>query len=105
MFASLHKYDAIVATVRQIPTGRVATYGQIATLAGLPGRARLVGTAMKKLPPDSGVPWHRVVNAKGQISLRGDGTSVTEQGLLLSAEGVRFDASGRIPLADFRWQP
>jgi methylated-DNA-protein-cysteine methyltransferase-like protein len=101
----LRKYDAILATVQSIPAGSVATYGQIAALAGLPGRARLVGTALKKLPPDSGVPWHRVVNAKGQISLRGDGSSVAEQGSLLAAEGVRFDARGRIRLVDFLWCP
>ena len=105
MELNLRKYDAILATVHRVPAGCVATYGQIAELAGLPGRARLVGTVMKKLPPDSGVPWHRVINAKGEISFRGDGTSVTEQEILLKDEGVVFGASGRIALAKFRWRP
>jgi len=103
MGPSLQKYDAILAVVQSIPPGKVATYGQIAALANLPGRARLVGTVLKKLPPDSGVPWHRVVNAKGEISLRGDGVSVTEQALLLADEGVQIDDRGRIRLADSRW--
>ncbi len=105
MDLSLQKYDAILATVQSIPPGKVATYGQIATLSGLPGRARLVGTALKKLPPDSGVPWHRVVNARGEISLRGNTASVTGQELLLVEEGVIFDARGRIRLATYRWCP
>ncbi len=105
MDLSLGKYDAILAIVQSIPAGKVATYGQIAVLAGFPGRARLVGTALKKLPPDSAVPWHRVVNAKGEISFRGDGISVTEQEMLLNEEGVRFDRRGRIPLNEFAWIP
>lgn len=102
---SLRQYDAILAIVQSIPAGRVATYGQVADLAGLPGRARLVGTALGKLPEDSGVPWHRVVNAGGRISRRGDGESATEQELLLADEGVAIDARGRIRLATFRWCP
>ena len=105
MNLSLRKYDAILAAVQSVPAGKVATYGQIATVAGLPGRARLVGTALKKLSSESAVPWYRVVNAKGQISLRGDGTSVTEQEMLLTEEGVRFDRHGRIQLNDFGWIP
>ncbi|MHA1154460.1 MAG: MGMT family protein [Alphaproteobacteria bacterium] len=105
MDLSLGKYDAILAIVQSIPVGKVATYGQIAVLAGFPGRARLVGTALKKLPPDSAVPWHRVVNAKGEISFRGDGTSVTEQEMLLNEEGVVFSERGQIRLADFGWVP
>lgn len=105
MPSSLRQYDAILAIVQSIPAGRVATYGQIADLAGLPGRARLVGTALKKLPEDSAVPWHRVVNAGGRISRRGDGESVTEQELLLTDEGVTIDARGRIRLSAFRWCP
>lgn len=102
---SLRQYDAILAIVQSIPPGKVATYGQIADLAGLPGRARLVGTTLKKLPEDSGVPWHRVVNAGGRISWRGDGDSVTEQALLLTDEGVTIDARGRIRLSAFQWCP
>jgi methylated-DNA-protein-cysteine methyltransferase-like protein len=102
---SLRQYDAILAIVESIPAGRVATYGQIADLAGLPGRARLVGTTLRKLPDDSAVPWHRVVNAGGRISPRGDGMSVTEQELLLADEGVVIDVRGRIRLAVFQWCP
>lgn len=102
---SLRKYDAILAVVQSIPPGTVATYGQVADLAGLPRRWRLVGTALRKLPADSAVPWHRVINAKGQISLRGDGSSVTEQEHLLTEEGVVIDGTGRIRLTDFQWRP
>ena len=105
MDLSHFRYDAILAVVQAIPPGKVATYGQIATLADLPGRARLVGTTLKKLPPESGLPWHRVVNAKGEISFRGDGSSVTEQYLLLESEGICISAEGRIRLADYLWRP
>ncbi len=94
-----------MAIVQSIPAGKVATYGQIATLAGLPGRARLVGTALRMLPTDSGVPWHRVVNAKGQISFRGDGTSVSEQEMLLREEGIVLGRRGQIKLTNFGWRP
>ena len=101
----LQKYDAILAMVQAIPAGKVASYGQIAELAGLPGRARLVGKVMATLPFDSGVPWHRVVNAQGAISWRGNGESVTEQALLLRAEGVAIGENGRVHMAEFRWSP
>ncbi|MCB1184724.1 MGMT family protein [bacterium] len=105
MSTSLAKYDAILATVQSIPPGRVATYGQVAAESGWPGRARLVGRALGLLPPDSAVPWHRVVNAAGRISLRGDGASVAEQAQLLASEGVVVSAAGRIDLRRFGWQP
>lgn len=82
--------------VRKVPRGRVASYGQIAELAGLEGHARQVGYALHALPADSGVPWHRVVNAKGEISPRSAGDSHELQRMLLEAEGVQFDAKGRI---------
>ena len=78
----------IYAVVSRVPKGRVATYGQIALLAGLPRQARLVGYAMHSLPTDSDVPWHRVVNAAGKISLRADGLGHDElQAQLLQARG------------------
>jgi methylated-DNA-protein-cysteine methyltransferase-like protein len=84
----------------------VATYGQVARLAGLSGQARLVGYALSALPERSGVPWHRVVNASGGISLRRDGgPEAAIQRHLLEREGVRFDARDAIPLAAFRWRP
>ena len=98
-------YRRIYGAVSRIPKGRVATYGQIAALAGLPRQARLVGYAMHALPADSDVPWHRVVNAAGRISLRADTLGHDElQGHLLRREGVRFVA-GVISLAKYRWQP
>ena len=98
-------YPKIYAAVSRIPKGRVATYGQIASLAGLPRQARLVGYAMHALPADSDVPWHRVVNAAGKISIRSDGLGHDElQAQLLRREGVRF-VDGAIPLATFRWKP
>ena len=98
-------YRKIYAAASRIPKGRVATYGQIAALAGLPRQARLVGYAMHALPAGSGVPWHRVVNAAGKISIRADGLGHDElQAQLLRREGVRF-VDGAIPLARYRWQP
>ncbi len=95
------EHDRIYAAVQTIPRGRVATYGRVAELAGLPRRWRLVGRALKVLPEDSAIPWHRVVNAQGRISARGDGESTTVQRLLLEDEGVAFDGRGRIDLARF----
>ena len=99
-------YRKIWAVVGRIPKGRVATYGQVARLAGLPNHARLAGYALHALPSRSRVPWHRVVNAKGEVSPRRDGSEHhILQRVLLGQERVRFDARGRIPLAVFRWRP
>lgn len=99
------RWERIYAVVRRIPRGRVATYGQVAALAGLPGHARQVGYALHALPDgDAGVPWHRVVNAKGMLSLRGGiAGSTIPQRLRLETEGVQFDAYGRIDLRRNRW--
>lgn len=98
-------YERIYSVVRRIPKGRVATYGQVASLAGLPGHARQVGYALHNLPEDSNVPWHRVINAKGEISSRSErGYDLVQRGVL-EAEGVRFDMTGRIDLRRFRWAP
>jgi methylated-DNA-protein-cysteine methyltransferase-like protein len=84
----------------------VATYGQVAGLAGLPGRARLVGYALSALAGGSAIPWQRVVNARGRISPRSCGSDAdTEQRLRLEHEGIQFDAGGRIPLERFLWRP
>ncbi len=102
----MSSYDLIYAVVRRIPKGRVATYGQVAALAGKPGQARLVGYALSALPARSGVPWQRVVNARGRVSLRSDGSGHDAiQGVLLRREGVRFDATGALSLAAYRWRP
>src|SRR5579862_3758188 len=95
----------IYAVVARIPKGRVATYGQVASLAGLPRRARLVGRALRVMPDGVDVPWHRVVNAQGKISLRGDALGHEDlQAALLRREGIRFTGA-TIPLARYRWQP
>jgi len=96
-------YETIYAQVRRIPVGRVATYGQIADLAGRPKHARQVGYALHNLPSDTDVPWHRVINARGEISLRSVDGKIIQQ-VLLEEEGVTF-VDGRIRLKDFRWEP
>jgi methylated-DNA-protein-cysteine methyltransferase-like protein len=95
----------ILAVIARVPRGRVVTYGQVAALAGLPGRARLVGRVLGTLPGGSRVPWQRVVNAGGKVSARG-GLGVEEgyQRHLLEEEGVRFEGS-RIDLERFGWDP
>jgi methylated-DNA-protein-cysteine methyltransferase-like protein len=87
--------------VRRIPRGRVATYGQIATMLGWPRAARAVGYAMRHCPP--GLPWHRVVNAQGGISLRANVSGMLTQRLLLEQEGVPV-RRGRVRLARHRWR-
>jgi methylated-DNA-protein-cysteine methyltransferase-like protein len=96
-------YPRIYALVREIPAGKVATYGDIAKLAGLRGQARMVGYALHALPPHSTVPWHRVINAKGEISPRHarQGAEL-EQRIRLEAEGVKFDKRRRISLTQFQ---
>jgi methylated-DNA-protein-cysteine methyltransferase-like protein len=99
-------YRAIYRVVSRIPCGRVATYGQVADLAGLKGHARQVGYALHALPDEISLPWQRVVNARGEVSRRSDGSPMAGvQRALLEAEGVRFDARGRISLPRFRWRP
>ena len=97
-------YQRIYDVVRRIPRGHVATYGQVATLAGLAGHARQVGYALHALPDGTGVPWHRVVNASGRISVRAVPGAELVQQQLLEREGVRLDARGRVPLARVRWR-
>jgi len=100
------KHRRIYDVVARIPRGRVATYGQIARLAGLPGQPRLVGYALSALPEGSRIPWHRVINAQGRVSLRGDGGPMADiQRHLLMREGVVFDGGGAISLTRFRWRP
>ena len=97
-------YDRIDAVVRRIPAGQVATYGQVATVAGLPGHARQVGYAMSRLNEDSDVPWHRVINAKGEISQRSwSHGSEDFQRMLLEEEGIVVNEDGRISLTVYRW--
>ncbi len=95
----------IYAVVRRIPRGRVATYGQVARLAGLPGQARQVGYALHALPDGSAVPWHRVINTQGRVSARSEPGPDSIQRQLLEREGVRFDERGRADLERFQWRP
>jgi methylated-DNA-protein-cysteine methyltransferase-like protein len=98
-------HRCIHAVVRRIPRGRVATYGQVARLAGLGAQPRLVGYALAALPGDSDLPWHRVVDAQGRVSPRATPGAEALQRALLERERVRFDARGRIDLARHRWRP
>jgi methylated-DNA-protein-cysteine methyltransferase-like protein len=99
-------YDRIYAIVRQIPYGQVATYGQVAELAGLIGQPRLVGYALYRVTDADDVPWHRVINAKGEVSRspHRNGTDDLQQ-VLLEAEGIQFTPAGQLTLAQYRWQP
>ena len=92
--------------MERIPRGRLATYGQIAELIGAFGCARQVGWALRRLKLPSPVPWHRVVNAQGRISmsLSREGSDWIQRDLLL-AEGIPVDEEGRLPLRQFLWYP
>ncbi|MGF1688447.1 MGMT family protein [Photobacterium japonica] len=91
----------IYTQVHQIPFGQVSTYGDIARFAGFPGYARQVGRLMATLPEGSTLPWHRVINAKGEISMQGKDLQRQRQQLL--AEGVVVSEAGKIRLAQYRW--
>ncbi len=95
-------FDQVYALVRRIPPGKVATYGQIAALLGNPRGARTVGWAMRACPED--VPWHRVINSQGRISTGPSRDEIPLQRVLLEAEGVVFDPSGKIDLAVYQWR-
>ena len=98
-------YSLIYVAVRQIPHGRVATYGQIASLAGLSGRARQVGYALHSLAEGNDVPWHRVINARGEVSPRSTPGWDGLQRHRLEEEGIDFSLRGRIDLERYRWEP
>ncbi len=98
-------YEQIYKVVTKIPRGRVATYGQVAAVAGIPGQPRQVGYALNALPDGRSIPWHRVINAKGQISKRLESWCEQTQRELLECEGIAFDANGRVSLSQFGWQP
>ena len=98
-------YDAVYTLVRDIPSGRVMTYGQIATILGAPRAARAVRYALRALGPGTDIPWQRVINSKGGVSARGDVERPTLQYELLEAEGVPFGADGTCDLKLYRWEP
>ena len=98
------RYARIYAMIDSIPRGKVASYGQVAREAGLPGRARMVARALRLLPPDTRLPWHRVLSADGRVAPR-PGAGYALQRKRLRAEGLRFDRTGRVDLERHGWQP
>lgn len=91
--------------VALIPPGRVATYADVARHAGMPGAARRVGMALRGLPEDTRIPWHRVINAQGRISLPEGSASRYTQRERLEAEGVAFKINKSLDLRSYRWDP
>jgi methylated-DNA-protein-cysteine methyltransferase related protein len=98
-------FSYVYRLVSQVPKGKVVTYGQVAALLGAPRAARAVGTALRYLPPplSRAVPWQRVINSSGGISIRGDVFRVDEQRLLLESEGIEFGRSGKVDLKKYQW--
>ncbi|MEG3765783.1 MGMT family protein [Alteromonas sp. 14N.309.X.WAT.G.H12] len=94
----------ILSVAMIIPVGRVATYGQIADLAGLPGRARLVSKALKKADHDMSIPWHRILRSDGKIAFAANSEQAQEQKQRLLSEGVAISGY-RITLKQYQWQP
>jgi methylated-DNA-protein-cysteine methyltransferase-like protein len=92
----------IIAAIKQIPRGRVCTYGNVADVAGLPRRARLVGTVLRQTPASRGLPWYRVINASGRISFPTGSDSYARQRKHLEDEGVDF-VGGRVDLDRYGW--
>lgn len=93
----------IIETIKQIPEGSVATYGQIAAIAGNSRAARTVSWILNSSSEKHDLPWHRVVNSKGFISLKGEGYELQKQ--LLRQEGVKFGKNDRINLKKYLWNP
>jgi methylated-DNA-protein-cysteine methyltransferase-like protein len=98
------RWQRFYDVIRRIPKGRVATYGQVASLAGLPRHARQVGYALHALPESTDVPWHRVINARGEVSTRSTPGWDKLQLALLRRERV-VGRDGRIDLDRFQWEP
>lgn len=96
-------FEQIYRVVRCIPPGRVATYGQVARMAGMPRGARTVGWAMHSLPEGTDVPWHRVIHARGTVHGPPGSHGALLQRLLLEEEGIVFDEQGRIDLELYGW--
>lgn len=97
-------YEDVYRATSMIPAGKVTTYGAIAAMLGRPMNARAVGYALRALPDGSDVPWHRVINARGMISLKARHPHETElQRQLLEREGVVFGSDDRVDLRRFGW--
>ena len=97
------RWQDFYAVIARIPRGRVATYGQIASLAGYRGHARQVGYALAAAPDASDLPWHRVINARGEVSPRARSQAHDYQQALLQEEGVEF-VKGRVDLGRYGWE-
>lgn len=99
-------FTHVYRLVRKVPRGKVVTYGQVAAILGAPRAARAVGSALRHLPRplSQKVPWQRVINASGGISLRGDVGRAEHQRWLLETEGVEFDRNGKVDLREYRWR-
>ncbi|MCZ2111217.1 MAG: MGMT family protein [Dehalococcoidia bacterium] len=100
-------YERVYAFVRRVPPGTVVTYGQVALELGAPAAARAVGYALHFLPKSGveTVPWWRVINARGSISLKGRGPEADRQRAILEQEGIPFDSAGHVDLNRYRWWP
>ena len=98
-------YERVYAFVRRVPRGKVVTYGQVALELGAPAAARAVGYALHNLPMGGDVPWWRVINVRGAISLKGRGPEADLQRRLLEREGLVFGADDCVDLRRFRWWP
>ncbi|MCE1228887.1 MAG: MGMT family protein [Firmicutes bacterium] len=96
--------DAVLALVARIPHGRLATYGQIAGMAGFPRRPRQVGMVLKGLPESTDLPWHRVVNALGYVPSKGRWWGAQVQIQRLRDEGIDVDDRGNLDLAQYQWE-
>jgi len=99
----ISSFEQIYRVAQRIPRGKVATYGQIARLLGQPRAARTVGWALHSLPEEKDVPWQRVINSRGMVSLGPDRHGASVQRALLEGEGVVFDEQGRVDLEAYGW--
>ncbi len=100
----MSSYEKIWRIVERIPRGTVATYGQVARMAGFANGARLAGYALHNIPDGMPLPWQRVINARGEISFRAGSRNYVRQKQLLEAEGIRF-RGGRVDLNAYGWRP
>lgn len=98
-------FEHVWDIVKQVPRGKIVSYGQIAALLGSPRAARTVGWALHSMPDNMEIPWHRVINSQGRISIGDCGHSSDIQQLLLEQEGVVFDDRGTVDMKIFQWRP
>ncbi|MFP3362414.1 MGMT family protein [Pseudoalteromonas sp. SIMBA_148] len=103
MNADIDKETLIYTVIAGIPIGKVASYGQVAALAGYPQNSRLVGRLLKMMPNDSVIPWHRVVNSQGKISFLEGSEKYQEQREKLLSEGALFK-NDKVNMRECRWQ-